>query len=217
MDLIDRHAFSPERDFFHTLMFSLIVRMLEAVCGAQLQRLQATVPIARPAWQDAFARCFPGTLRFGAPALVFRGEARLLDLPCATADPAAYAQACLECDRLLTQARRASLHTQILALLGARNGDYPTLPEVADFLHLSSRTLARRLAAEGTSFQSLLDEVRQQRAHWYLAQTRLKLEDIAARLGYANLSSFSRVCLRWFGAYPSVYRRRVGRLRMDGA
>lgn len=207
VDLIDRSAFVPERDFFYALMFSLIVRMLEAVIDSQVRTLHIDLPLAQPDWHEEFTRYFAGVLQFDAGSLVIKGDAKLLDAPCATADPDAYAKACLDCDRLLANARNSSLHQQIAALLNSQNGVFPSLEEVAAYLHLSTRTLARRLSAEGTSFQLLLDEVRKQKAQWYLEQTRLKIEDIALRLGYANVSSFSRVCRRWFDRYPSELRR----------
>ena len=48
--------------------------------------------------------------------------------------------------------------------------------------------------------------MRQERAGWYLAHTRLSVEEIAARLGYADTSNFSRTYRRWFGRTPSQAR-----------
>lgn len=208
VDLIGRDTWVRERDFFVTLMFMLIVRMLEAVGGPCLASFSVDIPFSEPPWQGEIQRRFPGTLRFGAPRLAFHGDAAVLGLPCVTADPWAYTQACQECDRLLAQSRNASVRTRLASLLASRPGNYPSLKASAHFFHMSSRTLARRLVAEGTSFQTLVDDARRQKAQWYLLQTTLTVEDIALRLGYGNVSSFSRVCRRWFGATPSELRQR---------
>jgi transcriptional regulator GlxA family with amidase domain len=72
------------------------------------------------------------------------------------------------------------------------------------------RTLNRRLEAQGTTFQNVLDEVRLESARQLLDVTKLPLIEIAASLGYAESSAFSRAFRRWSGDAPSR-RRLVGR------
>jgi AraC-like DNA-binding protein len=67
--------------------------------------------------------------------------------------------------------------------------------------------LRRRLAESGTSFQELLDEVREALAQELL--TTLAVEDVALRLGYAEASSFIHAFKRWKGVTPAVYARRA--------
>lgn len=74
---------------------------------------------------------------------------------------------------------------------------------------MSVSALNRRLKAEGTSFQRLLDDTRRCIAPRYLFESSLKLTDIAARVGYSELSAFSRAARRWFGASPRAFRRRT--------
>ena len=69
------------------------------------------------------------------------------------------------------------------------------------------RTLIRRLKQESSSYQTLLDTSRQQRALWYLCHTPYTVEDIAARLGYTDTTNFSRTFRRWFGRAPGEVRR----------
>jgi AraC-like DNA-binding protein len=78
----------------------------------------------------------------------------------------------------------------------------PTLAQVADQLCLSPRTLQRRLADQGTRFQPVLDETRQQLCAQYLADQRLQLTDIAQLLGYSDQSAFTRAYRRWTGGTP---------------
>ncbi|BBX41818.1 putative transcriptional regulatory protein [Mycobacterium simiae] len=78
---------------------------------------------------------------------------------------------------------------------------------VSTHLGYSGRTLQRRLAAEGTSFEALLDEVRRERAQHYLSNTTLSFGEIAAMLGYSQQSCFARSAKRWFGTSPREFRR----------
>jgi len=72
--------------------------------------------------------------------------------------------------------------------------------EAARRLGVSRRTLVRRLAAEGVTFRGLLDVTLRERARVMLDQRNVSRDAIAARLGYADPTSFSRACRRWFAA-----------------
>ncbi|VVP91589.1 HTH-type transcriptional activator RhaR [Pseudomonas fluorescens] len=74
--------------------------------------------------------------------------------------------------------------------------------------HLIERTAARRLKALGWSFSELRDEYRRCRAEDLLQAGELELVEISDRLGYSDVQSFNRACLRWLGCAPGVYRAR---------
>ncbi len=76
---------------------------------------------------------------------------------------------------------------------------------VASALGLGDRSLRRRLAAEGVSYQALLDEVRETLAVQLLETGLLTVEDVALRLGYAEASSFIVAFRRWRGTTPAAY------------
>jgi AraC-like DNA-binding protein len=75
-------------------------------------------------------------------------------------------------------------------------------------LRLSRRTLQRRLKAEKTSFQKVLNEVRAELAVKYLEDARLKSLEIAMLLGYSNLSSFTTAFKSWYDMPPAAYRQK---------
>lgn len=77
---------------------------------------------------------------------------------------------------------------------------------VAQSLHLSERSLQRRLDEEGTSFQQLLDDTRRTLAEQYLARVDLALLEVAYLLGFADPSNFFRAFKRWFAMTPGEYR-----------
>ena len=82
------------------------------------------------------------------------------------------------------------------------------LAAVADDLHVSTRTLHRRLEARGQNFHALREQTRQRLACDYLADPRLTLAEIAQLLGYSEQSAFNRAFRRWQGMSPRAYQRR---------
>lgn len=78
---------------------------------------------------------------------------------------------------------------------------------VAAFLDISSRTMQRRLNDAGTSYQNLLDEIRQEMAKRLLADPQRSIEDIAQQLGFAEPRSFHRRFKAWFGKTPGEFRK----------
>jgi AraC-like DNA-binding protein len=85
----------------------------------------------------------------------------------------------------------------------------PKREVVAQTMHLSQRTLQRRLQEEGTTFQTLLDDTRRELAEQYLAQPQMTLLEIAYLLGFADPSNFFRAFRRWFDETPGEYRARL--------
>ena len=80
-------------------------------------------------------------------------------------------------------------------------------------LKLSRRTLQRRLKAEKTSFQKILNEVRAELAINYLRDARLKSLEIAMLLGYSNISSFTTAFKSWYDLPPAEYRQKFLAIR----
>jgi AraC-like DNA-binding protein len=134
----------------------------------------------------------------------------ILDLPLVTADPAAMELARAQCDReLAAQAEAGGFVGRVREAVARAGGGFRSLDEVARRLHLSTRTLKRRLAIQGTSFSGVLDEVRQQRALLLLEDRRLALAEVADRLGYSDAANFTRAFRRWTGQTPAAFRGRA--------
>jgi AraC-like DNA-binding protein len=85
-------------------------------------------------------------------------------------------------------------------------GRRPTIEDIADALHISTRTLQRRLLEEGAGFQRVLDEARHQLARHYLNNSVLELNEAAYLLGYEDSSSFVRAFRTWEGVPPARWR-----------
>lgn len=88
----------------------------------------------------------------------------------------------------------------------ALHEDYPRIEWVAAKLGTTRRSLQRRLAAHGTTFNRLVEETLLRRAKTLLSQGSAPITEIALQLGYADPAHFTRAFRRWTGVAPSAYR-----------
>ncbi len=132
----------------------------------------------------------------------------ILSLPMSSSDPA-LKKFLEEQGRTVLETRPAStdlvgvIRQELVRRLGKTEAKVET---VADSLELSPRTLQRRLESEGTSFQEVLDGVREQLAMSYLVNDSLTVSEIAYLLGYSELRAFDRAFRRWTGKTPVAWR-----------
>jgi AraC-like DNA-binding protein len=134
-----------------------------------------------------------------------------LALPLSARDPAIAALHGRLVEEELERLDGAPTSHRVRHLLASRlSGAEPRRDRIAAALKLSDRTLQRRLQAEGTSFQQLLDDTRRELAQEYLRKPRNSLSDVAELLGFEDQSNLFRACKRWFGVSPGRYRARFG-------
>lgn len=144
----------------------------------------------------------PSRLRVLADRALIELDAELLGRELRGAGERSLALSEALCRDVVARRRRRSgtaLQTQVLITQRLAGG--APMTEVAAAIGLSERSLRRRLAAEGTAYQVLLDEVRASLASELLA-TGLRVEDVAVRLGYAESASFVHAHRRWTGRTP---------------
>jgi AraC-like DNA-binding protein len=190
-------------DQIYDLEVAATLSVIRELCGTHWRPERVLFSHVKPTDVSPHRRFFQVPCRFDCErtALIFPAiqlERRLMD-----ADPKQFrileAQAQTRADFSLVFRLRRTLGTLLLAK--AASGD-----EVAKLLSMHHRTLNRRLRAEGTTFQQLLDEVRYEAACQLLDTAHIPITDIAASLGYSETSAFSRAFRRWSGATP-VERR----------
>ena len=111
-------------------------------------------------------------------------------------------------DEELKQCNGHGTFTELVrgAIQESLTGHRPSIEEVARRLHISSRTLQRRLQDAGSSFQRLLDQARHQMARRYLSNSVLELNEAAYLLGYEDANSFVRAFRTWEGMPPGHWR-----------
>jgi AraC-like DNA-binding protein len=169
-----------------------------------------SVTFAHPAPADfaPLTAHFGVTPSFGGGLNVLTLAASTLDLPVTSADPA-----------LLSVLERAAgtppprdsappgfVQRVHEAIRGALRDGAPKMEAVARQLHVSSRTLQRRLAEHHTTFQDAADAVRSELARQYLRDPHLGVSEVAFLLGYSELSTFDRAFKRWTGMTPREFR-----------
>jgi AraC-like DNA-binding protein len=93
------------------------------------------------------------------------------------------------------------------ALLEGLPSGQASMASIARKLALSTRTLQRRIEAEGTTYQQVLDETRTDLARHYLQNTALSVAEIAFLLGFSEPNSFYRAFRAWTGTTPDAVRR----------
>jgi AraC-like DNA-binding protein len=164
----------------------------------------------KPQWTPEYDRTFAqATLRFGAPFDGFSFSSDCLDAPLPSADGAVHV---LLSEHIAVEAARLSRSRSFAASvhdIAARDllSGTPSAPSTARQLRMSVRTLARRLEREGTSFNSILDQLRRELALHYLGSRNMPLAEAASRLRFSHPEAFNRAFKRWTGQTPHAYRR----------
>jgi AraC-like DNA-binding protein len=109
---------------------------------------------------------------------------------------------------LARQAGQESVAMEVRRLLAtAAGGGGTSMEAAARGLAMSPRTLQRRLAEEGTSFDSLREEMRKETAETFLADRRLSVSEVAFLLGFSEPGAFHRAFKRWHNTTPDAFRR----------
>lgn len=200
---------SPElRQFLIEQQFSLHVTHLQDVAGRSCPPLRACFSYAPPPHADLYGKYLGCPCFFDQPRFELAYDAAMLDQKPRMAHRLTAALLQETCDRLIGQAKiSAGVSGHVYRILMDRPGDFPTMEAVADILHMTSRTLRRQLEAEGTSFHTIIDDVRSSLAIEYLKTTKLSTLDIAILLGFSDAASFRRALKRWTGKGPGQFRR----------
>jgi AraC-like DNA-binding protein len=149
------------------------------------------------------------TLRFGAPFDGFSFSSDSLDAALPGADSTLHL---LLCEHLaLTAAHLSKRRTFAGAVRDIAMRELlhtsPSALDVARQLGMSVRTLGRRLGREGTTFSSVLDQLRHELALRYVGTRELALTEVAFRLRFSHAEAFYRAFKRWTGQTPLAYRR----------
>lgn len=187
-------------------------QLLNELCASPIPLMSASFSCVRPAHAGLVGEIFACPVHFGAAHTGMCFSSTVLDLPLPQAN-AATVQTCEQlCRDLLAQRRqRTGVAARIRQRLLRSDDAFPGLEQVAGELGLTSRTLRRRLAGEGTSYRHLLEECRELLAEQLLGQLHLSVEEVAARLGYAEASSFIIAFRRWKGMTPRRFVQQAGR------
>ncbi len=164
---------------------------------------------ASPGAAALYSRYFPGaTLKFEAPCYGFACDITHADTPMPGSDSALQALLRARADSILAELSAShSLAAVVRRMLqqSIPSGDV-SAEGIARSLHMSRRTLTRRLEREHTTFQAELDAARRKLATEHLRERRTPLTEIAFLSGFSHVESFHRAFKRWTGQTPLEYR-----------
>lgn len=158
-----------------------------------------------PAWGHIYRRYFKCPVRFNQPQtrLMIDADVAHYELPLANRQMAVTAE-----EKLFE-----NIPTRTLCLLPLRlrrlllrcYGAFPSLESAANNLGMSGRTLSRKLAEESTTYQQILDAVREKLATEYFLRGGESVTQIALILGFTDSSNFAKAFRRWTGVSPTEF------------
>jgi AraC-like DNA-binding protein len=188
----------------------VLVRALRELADLKLSLQRVTYAHERAGDTSEYDRFFQCPVRFGDSDDCIALANATLECPLHSSDQFLLRVLVSYCEEALAKraAGSAGLKAMIENAIARRlpNGHAHADP-IAEELGLSTRTMARRLAEEGTSFAAVLDRLRHDLALRYLEDRDLTLNQIAWLLGYAEVTSFNHAFRRWTGQSPSGARR----------
>lgn len=184
------------------------------LCGwltrRELRPLAVEFVFAPPPDDGAHREAFGAAIRYGAAANRLLMASADMRAPIPSQHPALSALHERLLDEQLNQLADSTISRRVCAEITRRLADgEPRRQDVAAGLGITERTLQRRLQAESSSYQALLDQTRRELAQQYLADRRYTLTDAADLLGFVDSSNFFRACKRWFGLPPARYRAQL--------
>ena len=187
---------------------STVIGVLRKLAAYPALTAELRVPYDKPAHGGSYLTHFGVRPQFSAPTLELRFDRRMLDVPCAHANPAVHAVLLRHAEDGLTWQRGEIDHASRVTRLLRNLPDLAmaSVQYAAEQLGVAPRTLHRRLRAEQVSFRTILDEVRLERCLRLLERGNRLDKEIAHALGFANPSNFYRAFRRWTGASLSRYR-----------
>jgi AraC-like DNA-binding protein len=205
---VARHSDRQQMEFLVTTL----VRFCRAWTDRRLNPIAVHFIHRRSSESSQLEKFFGCRIEFGADTdrIIFDKKAKQLRL--VSADRYLNKILLHDCEQALAYRRSGADPLRI----SVENAITPLLPHgkarldaVAQSLGVSSRTLARRLTAEGLSFGEILNRLRSDLAAHYLGEANLSISQIAWLLGYQGVSAFSHGYKRWTGMNPKTMRDKL--------
>jgi AraC-like DNA-binding protein len=194
-------------EFWFSSTHSVIGRVLERPFPSR----RLLLPYPAPKHAPLYSEIFQCRIEFDAGTMQWHFDSGLLKEKCPNANPIT-ARMCAEfCHRMLQSFNddEPELVRAVRSACLNGVGGFPSVVDVAARINVSPRTLHRRLAESGNSYQAILDDVRRRLAEEYLRNTALSIEEIAARTGFSEASNFRKAFKKWTDELPADYRRRT--------
>ena len=203
-------AVVPVAAVFVDIVMALLLDLCRMNAGAALRPVAATLRRRKPDSADAYGRFFGCPVQFGVEENTFVLSAKDADRPL----PSANRQLAATFDKMLAEELARLDKSDVVsrcraAVLGHLSSGEGTAEDTAKQLHMSPRTLQRKLAEANTTYLQLLDDARKDLALRYIEDPRRSVTDITFSLGFSQPSAFTRAFKRWTGVSPSDHRTKL--------
>ncbi|MET0307441.1 MAG: AraC family transcriptional regulator [Sphingomonas sp.] len=191
-------------EFWRSSMTTLFSRVLEAPFPSK----RMVFPFPAPKHWRNYERLFNCPVDFDGAGMEWHFDASLLDRPCPNANPITTKICQQFCDRMIEddETVQSTLSRRVRSLCMNHGRHFPSADQIAAELGLSPRTFHRHLALEGASYQGILDDLRRRLAIEFLENTRMRIDEVAERVGFSDATGFRRAFRKWTGESPTHYR-----------
>lgn len=197
-------------DFIMEIMLLGLAHMAEQLLGGQLEDGLITMPGEPPVWYQRGRISLPVPIHYRCRDHELILPLQVFDAAPQLADPAVAALAREQCEQefrqLFREVNRLTDRISNLLMACPDASCLPDLESMAKQLHMSGRTMKRRLQEEGSQWRLLLDAELCRRACHALRQPQAHISEVAFELGYQDVSNFSRAFRRWTGLTPKAWR-----------
>ncbi|MDC8786348.1 AraC family transcriptional regulator [Roseateles koreensis] len=195
-------------NFLPELLLRVLWQLIAWLAGGKLRVARFDFAFAPPYYADTYAQAFPGKLAFNCEQSGFWFDASYLQNRVRQDEQSLFNYLSnAQKNVFMPQKSTDAMSADVRRHLQRRLPEWSDLVATAEALHISSATLQRRLAAEGTTFRVLKDSLRRDMAIVRLNTSSIPLEALALELGFADSASFQRAFKNWTGCAPGTYRR----------
>lgn len=199
---------AAEQTFLHALLLRVFWRLLAWLAGGRMPATRFDFPFACSPYTGSYSNAFPADIAFDQPQTAFWFDAAWLQRPVRREETALrHFLADAQANIILPRRSDDVVSARVRSYLHLCQPVWPDLATTAESLHVSIATLQRKLAQEGTSFQTLKDDLRRDTAIVRLNTSSVSLAELARELGFTDSAAFQRAFKSWTGAAPGTYRR----------
>lgn len=195
----------PVVDFWFAFSYKTSMEISKG--SFELEQIHLVFP--EPEYKSSYEELFKCPVFFNADRnrMYFSRQSLELELP--RANPLSF-QICTDlCATMVREMKNISGPAkEVRDLILLTPSYFPTFKDIAGQLFMTPRTLRRKLADQGTSYQQILNETRKHLAIKFLRETNLSMDQIAERVGFSDARNFRQAFKKWTDSTPSSHRAR---------
>jgi AraC-like DNA-binding protein len=215
----DEFSFAPSgelRQFLIEQQFTQQATHIQDVAGVSCPPTRANFSFKQPHYIDIYEKYLRCPCFFDQDRCELHYDSSILDWKPQMAHHLTTFMFQEACDNLVGKAKTSvGIAGEIYQILMRSPSASPNMEDAAKSLHMTARTLRRRLELENITFSTIVDDFRRSLAIEYLSKTKLNYEDIAVLVGFSDVANFRRAFKRWTQKTVGDFRGRGSRKRIS--